>query len=156
MNTQALVRPLLLPARFLDLLQPFVALATRVYVSWQFLISGWLKITSWENTLFLFHEEYRTPLLPPGVAAVFGTAGELVLPIFLILGLGGRLAALGLFAVNAMAVVSYAHVLLSEGFEAALAQHYLWGFMLLVLAVYGPGKLSLDALLGRGASRGGN
>jgi len=28
--------------------------------------------------------------------------------------------------------------------------------MLLVLAVYGPGKLSLDALLGRGASRAGN
>jgi uncharacterized membrane protein YphA (DoxX/SURF4 family) len=38
---------------------------------------------------------------------------------------------------------------LSEGFEAALAQHVLWGFMLIVLAVYGPGKLSLDHLLTR-------
>ena len=48
-----------------------------------------------------------------------------------------------------MAVVSYAHVLLSEGFEAALAQHVLWGFMLIVIATYGPGKVSLDYLLVR-------
>jgi putative oxidoreductase len=124
-----------------------------VYVSWQFLNSGWLKITSWENTLFLFREEYHTPLLPPEVAAVLGTTGELVLPVFLILGLGGRFAALGLFAVNLMAVVSYAHVLLSEGFEAALGQHYLWGFMLMILAVYGPGRWSLDTLIANRVGR---
>jgi putative oxidoreductase len=153
MNTQAIARPLLLPAQLLDLLQPLVALATRVYVSWQFLNSGWLKITSWENTLFLFREEYHTPLLPPEVAAVMGTTGELVFPIFLILGLGGRFAALGLFAVNLMAVVSYAHVLLGEGFEAALGQHYLWGFMLMILAVYGPGRWSLDTLIAKRVGR---
>ena len=33
------------------------------------------------------------------------------------------------------------------GFEAALAQHVLWGFMLIVLMVYGPGRISLDYLL---------
>jgi len=53
--------------------------------------------------------------------------------------------------VNVIAVVSYAHVLLTEGFEAALGQHYLWGFMLLVLAVMGPGRWSADALLDRRA-----
>jgi putative oxidoreductase len=47
-----------------------------------------------------------------------------------------------------MAVVSYAHVLLTPGFEAALGQHYLWGTVLAMLAVYGPGKLSLDHWLG--------
>jgi putative oxidoreductase len=47
-----------------------------------------------------------------------------------------------------MAVVAYAHVLLAPGFEAALGQHYLWGFMLVILAVYGPGRLSLDAWFG--------
>jgi uncharacterized membrane protein YphA (DoxX/SURF4 family) len=36
-----------------------------------------------------------------------------------------------------------------EGSEAALGQHVLWGFMLLTIAVYGPGKISLDYLLGR-------
>jgi uncharacterized membrane protein YphA (DoxX/SURF4 family) len=52
-------------------------------------------------------------------------------------------------------VVSYAHVLLTEGFEAAVGQHYLWGFALLVLAVFGPGKASLDDVLGvrSGAAR---
>jgi putative oxidoreductase len=51
----------------------------------------------------------------------------------------------GLFAVNIVAVVSYSHVLLTEGFEAALGQHYLWGFMLLVLVVFGPGRWALDS-----------
>jgi putative oxidoreductase len=80
---------------------------------------------------------------------VAGTAGELVFPVLLIVGLAGRLSAIGLFAVNALAVVSYAHVLLQEGFEAAVAQHYLWGFMLLVIIFYGPGALSVDGLLAR-------
>jgi uncharacterized membrane protein YphA (DoxX/SURF4 family) len=88
----------------------------------------------------------------PAVAAVAGTTGELVFPLLLFVGLASRLSALGLFAVNVMAVVSYTHVLLTEGFEAALAQHYLWGFALLVLVVFGPGKLSLDYL---GARHGG-
>ena len=132
-----------------SLATPF-ALLTRVYVSWQFLKSGWLKLSSWETTLGLFRDEYHVPLLPPSLAAVVGTFGELSFPVLLIAGLFGRLSALGLFAVNAMAVISYRHVLLTEGFEAALGQHVLWGFMLLMLAVYGPGKWSLDqALRGR-------
>ena len=126
---------------------PF-AFVTRLYVSWQFLKSGYLKISSWDVTLDLFREEYRVPLLPPELAAVVGTFGELAFPILLILGLFGRLSAVGLFAVNVMAVVSYAHVLYSEGFEAAVGQHYLWGFMLAMLAIYGPGAWSLDRLLG--------
>ena len=69
--------------------------------------------------------------------------------MLVIAGLFGRLSALGLFAVNAMAVISYRHVLLTEGFEAALGQHVLWGFMLLTLAIYGPGKWSADYLLRR-------
>jgi putative oxidoreductase len=59
------------------------------------------------------------------------------------------ITAIGLFAVNAMAVISYANVLLAEGYEAALGQHVLWGSLLLFLIIYGPGKLSLDYLLNR-------
>jgi putative oxidoreductase len=44
-----------------------------------------------------------------------------------------------------MAVISYAHVLLAEGSEAALGQHVLWGFMLLTLMAFGPGRFSTDA-----------
>ena len=124
---------------------PF-AFATRIYVSWQFFKSGLLKIESWPTTLSLFQDEYRVPLLPPAIAAVAGTAGEIVFPVLLALGLFGRIGALGLFSVNALAVVSYAHVLYSEGFEAAIGQHYLWGFMLAMLAIYGPGGWSIDRI----------
>ena len=141
-----------MPGRLLGNFESALLLATRIWVSWEFLKSGWLKITSWQNTVFLFQNEYQVPVLPPYLAAVAGTAGELVFPALLIAGLAGRLSAAGLFAVNAMAVISYAHVLLTEGFEAAVGQHYLWGFALLVLAVFGPGRVSLDHLL---ASREG-
>jgi putative oxidoreductase len=124
-------------------------LGTRWYVSWQFLKSGWLKLTQWESTLYLFQEEYHVPLLPPMLAAVAGTAGELAFPTLLAAGLLSRYAAVGLSAVNVLAVVSYANVLLSEGFEAALGQHYLWGSLLLVLAVFGPGRWSVDEWLRR-------
>ena len=142
-----------LAARILNPLQGLFAAGARFYVGWQFLKSGWLKATSFENTLFLFAEEYRVPLLPSDLAAVLGTAGEIGFSALLILGICGRLSALGLFAVNVMAVVSYAHVLLSEGFEAALGQHYLWGFMLAMLVIYGPGVISIDNWLARGAPR---
>jgi putative oxidoreductase len=90
-------------------------------------------------------------LLPPDLAAVLGTGGELLFPLLLIPGFMGRVGAVGLTFMNVMAVISYAHVLLSEGFEAAIAQHYLWGFMLAVLAVYGPGAWSVDHLVERRA-----
>ncbi|HEX7373355.1 MAG TPA: DoxX family protein [Steroidobacteraceae bacterium] len=137
------------------LADPF-AFATRLYVSWQFLKSGYIKVSSWDTTLSLFRDEYHVPLLPPDLAAVVGTFGELCFPVLVILGLFGRLSAAGLFAVNAMAVISYAHVLLAEGYEAALGQHVLWGYMLVMLAIHGPGAWSLDRLLGArvGATRG--
>jgi putative oxidoreductase len=144
-----------MPTRVFGRLESVFLLGVRLWVGWDFFKSGLIKIGSWPTTLFLFREEYHTPLLPPGVAAVVGTAGELAFPVLLFVGLAGRLSALGLFVVNVMAVVSYAHVLLTEGFEAALAQHYLWGFALLVLIVFGPGKLSLDYLGARHSSQPG-
>jgi len=131
-------------ARILTPLQSPALLAARLYVSSVFLKSGYLKFSSWESTLGLFRDEYHVPLLPPDIAAVVGTAGELSFPVLLVLGLWGRLGALGLLAVNAMAVISYYHVLGTEGFEAALGQHVLWAVLAGALALFGPGKLSLD------------
>jgi putative oxidoreductase len=143
-----------LPARLLGSLASVLLLALRVWISWEFLKSGWLKLGSWQNTVFLFQNEYQVPVLPPYAAAVAGTAGELVFPVLLIVGFAGRLSAVGLSVVNVMAVVSYAHVLLTEGFEAAVGQHYLWGLALLVLAVFGPGRISLDHVLALKSHRG--
>ena len=135
--------------RLLDKLQPLALLAARVYVTEIFWKSGWLKLTNWDSTLDLFRTEYHTPVLPPDVAAVAGTFGELFFPALLVFGCYGRIGALGTFAVNAMAVISYSNVLLAEGYEAALGNHVLWGSLLLGLTVFGPGKLSIDALLER-------
>jgi putative oxidoreductase len=128
-------------------LSPLLLLATRLFVSWQFWKSGYLKISSWDSTVYLFANEFHVPLLPPQAAALLGTFGELFFPTLLILGLFGRIGALGLGLVNLMAVISYRHVLFADGFEAAIGQHYLWGYMLLVLLVYGPGTLSVDHLM---------
>ena len=136
--------------RLLDHLRSLVLLGTRFYVGWQFWKSGWLKVTSWSSTLELFRSEYHVPILPPPVAAVTGASGELFFPALLFLGLFSRVGALGAFFVNAMAVISYRQVLLAEGSEAALGQHILWGFMLLILAVFGPGRVALDAWLESG------
>jgi putative oxidoreductase len=136
-------------ARAFNPFQSLFALGARWYVSWQFLKSGYIKFTTWDSTLSLFENEYHTPWLTPHSAAVAGTFGELFFPALLVIGLVSRLSALGLFAVNAMAVVSYSQVLLAEGSEAALGQHELWGTLLLFLILYGPGKLSVDYFLNR-------
>jgi putative oxidoreductase len=134
---------------WLALLYAPFALATRLYGGWVFLKSGLLKVQNWDSTLSLFAAEYRVPLLPPTAAAVLGTAAELVLPVVLMLGLFGRLSAFAMSLLNTIAVISYSHVLLAEGFEAAIAQHYLWGFMLLMLTIAGPGSWALDRVMHR-------
>ncbi len=125
----------------LEQLQPLALLAARLYVAQVFFAAGLTKLRDWPTTLALFENEYAVPLLPTGLAAVLGTAGELVLPVLLALGLAGRLAAAGLSVVNIVAVISLAEIA-----PAALTQHQLWGALLAVLLLWGPGRWSLDAL----------
>ena len=119
-------------------------LCFRVYVAWVFLKSGMHKIGDWETTLVLFEYEYQVPLLNFELAAYLATFGELVFPVFLIVGLGTRYAAIALTFINVMAVVSY-YATLAKG--AGLVWHYLWGSMLLVSIVYGGGLASVDHFL---------
>jgi putative oxidoreductase len=123
-----------------------MSLAIRLYVGLQFFKAGLVKIGDWSATLSLFRDEYHVPVLPPELAAVMGATGELALPILLFVGVLSRPAALGLFAVNLMAVISYPQ-LFAFDCPAAINDHFYWGFLLLVLAAFGPGRLSLDAWL---------
>ena len=136
--------------RALEKLQPIAQLLARAYVAKCFFLSGLTKLRDWDTTLALFHDEYHVPLLPPDLAAVMGTAGETLLPWLLVLGLGGRFAALGLFVVNLMAALS-----LQDIAPAALQQHVFWGSLLAGLAMWGPGPLAVERLLpwGRRAAR---
>jgi putative oxidoreductase len=140
------LRRALLATNIIDHLQPLLLLAMRLYVSTVFFRSGMLKATDWSSTLVLFHETYKVPVLSPNLAAYVGTFGELVFPVLLVLGVAGRLGAAGLFFVNLMAVASYLDLF---GFEcpAAINSHYYWGAILLALVIFGPGRLSVDALV---------
>jgi putative oxidoreductase len=125
-------------------LQPAFALLLRVCVARVFFDSGMVKLANWSGTLGLFRNEYHVPLLPPHLAAVLGTAAEIGLPVFLVLGLGTRAAAFALFVFNIVAATSYPDLS-----PAGLKDHILWGTMLLVTLFYGPGKLAVDEWLRR-------
>jgi putative oxidoreductase len=80
-------------------------------------------------------------LLPPAFAAYSATIVELGCAALLIVGLAGRVNALGLFILNFVAVISYEY--------ATLKDHLPWGLILLVCMLSGPGKLSIDYLISR-------
>jgi putative oxidoreductase len=131
-------------ARLLDKMQPLFALVLRLYVARVFFASGLVKLQNWDSTLALFANEFHVPVLPPQAAALLGTGAEIFLPVLLALGIGTRLSALALFLFNIVAVISYPDLS-----DAGLKDHVLWGALLLVTLVYGPGKLALDRWLER-------
>jgi putative oxidoreductase len=133
-------------SRLLARLQPLLLLGFRLYVAQVFFMSGLTKTRDWSSTVALFTDEYHVPLLSPPLAAALGAATELSMPIFLALGLGSRLAAGVLFVFNIIAVLSYYETLTQTG---GVKDHVLWGTMLLVLTVFGPGKIALDTPLER-------
>ena len=128
----------------LEYLSPIGDFILRCWVSYAFWVSGLTKIQNWDSTLYLFNEEYSVPLLPPTVAAYLGTATELGFPVLLAFGLLGRFAAGVLLVFNVIAVISYPDL-----GAAGIEQHKVWGIMLLVCFLHGPGKLSLDHWLAR-------
>jgi len=126
----------------LNAASPAVDLAVRLWVANVFFSAGLVKISNWDLTLELFQSEYHVPLLPPELAAYFGAAAELGLPVLLVLGLGTRFAAIALFIFNLVAVISYPGLS-----DLGLKDHQVWGLLILVIIFHGPGKLSLDHLL---------
>jgi putative oxidoreductase len=122
----------------------------RLYVADVFFRAGLTKLGSWDSEMpflssgaqYLFENEYQVPLIPWELAAYLGTAAELILPIFLALGLITRLVATKLFLFNIIAVVSYPAI-----WESGFYDHQLWGVMLLVLVIYGQGRVSIDAII---------
>jgi putative oxidoreductase len=144
-------------ARFFTLLSPLFDLVIRLWVAKVFFMSGLTKIQSWSSTLALFEYEYEVPLLPPSLAAILGTAAELVLPVLIAVGLATRLSSLALFLFNFVAVYAYGSYLFSSEGAAGLQQHILWGLMIAMTLFHGPGKLSLDYLIARrfGSDSGG-
>lgn len=100
------------------------------------------KFMFWEvtdSTLMLFEYEYDIPLLSPEFAAYLATFAEFFLSLGILLGLLTRLSAAGLLLVT---IVIQLFVYPNEW-----TVHLLWAALLLYLIKYGPGRISLDALI---------
>jgi len=121
-------------------------IAVRIYLFKIFFMSGLTKIQSWDSTVNLFYD-YNVPLLPAETAAAMATAGELVLPVLLLIGLFSRPAGIGLFVLNAVALYSYS--IQDYANMVGTMDHVLWGFMALVYVFFGASKFSLDYLISR-------
>lgn len=129
-------------ASTLDLFSSLFQLGLRLYIANVFFNSGLTKIRDFSSTVALFENEYMVPFFSPSLAATMGTAAELTLPVFLVLGLASRPTAIAMFAFNIVAAVSYPEIS-----ESGIKDHVLWGMMLLVTVFYGPGRASIDHFL---------
>ena len=134
--------------RVLEFMAPLGDLAARVWVSKVFLYAGIDKLQHWSITLSQFQHQYSVPFISSVTAACIGTTAEILLPILLILGFGGRISIFVFFLYNLAAMFSYAHLWAPEG-AWLLDQHICWGLLLGLLMVHGSGKISLDYLIRR-------
>lgn len=118
-----------------------ISLLARVGIGAVFLRSGLLKLDGWSNgnTLFLFQDEYRLPLLPPELAAPLAMGMELSMPLFLFIGLGTRFAALALLGMTLVIEIFV--------YPGAFDTHAVWAASLVFLIKYGAGSFSADYVL---------
>ena len=132
----------------LELFSDVGDLVARIWIGHVFFISALSKLTDWNTTLVLFKYVYSTPMISPTIAAYLGTAAEIVFPILLVLGLGGRFFVFLFFIYNIVCVLSY-HFLWTPVGSAGLDDHILWGLVLMLLMFHGLGRISLDYLIHR-------
>jgi putative oxidoreductase len=115
-----------------------VAIAAVFFLSGRTKVSGVLDVT--DQAVGLFRDEYRLPLVDPAFAAHAAAYAEHALPLLLVLGLGTRVAALGLLAMTAVIEVFV--------YPDAWPTHLSWAAPLLLIVARGAGAWSLDRTLG--------
>ena len=120
-----------------------LALVARLGVAAIFFLSGRTKVDGLihlkDSTFYLFSEEYRLPLAPPGVAAYAATYAEHLFSILLVVGLFTRLSALA-FLIMTLVIEVFVY-------PDAWPTHLGWAGLLLFLIGRGGGALSLDRAL---------
>ncbi|MCM8557224.1 DoxX family protein [Sphingomicrobium sediminis] len=133
------------------LVQDIVLLLTRLGLGGIFWVSGRTKVEEGSlldikpTTYGLFENLYGgVPLLPSDVSAVLATYAEHALPLLLAVGLLSRFAAAGLFVMTLVI-----QLFVFPG--AFLSPHLGWFALALVVMTQGPGRFSLDYLLGKKA-----
>lgn len=106
---------------------------------------GFLKLNDTAVTLFSDEFMLHLPGGPyhfpaPTVMALLSGSGEITFPILLVLGLGTRFAGLGLLFMTLIVELT-----VPDGWPI----HMTWAAMALGIMAYGPGRVSLDHLIGR-------
>ncbi|HYL92535.1 MAG TPA: DoxX family protein [Alphaproteobacteria bacterium] len=133
-----------------NLLQSPLLLAIRLYWGWQFWQTGYGHLTNIAKTI-----EYFGSLGLPAPAFTAYAVGvlEAVGGVLLFLGLGARLIALPL-TINLITAFVVAErealgSIFSDPDKLYAAAPYTFLFASLLILVFGPGKLSIDALIAR-------
>ncbi len=119
----------------------WLQLAMRIAIGAVFFNAGLLKYRSPELTALLFRDEYKVPVLDPGLAASMATFNELTFSTLLFVGLATRLATLPFLG---MILVIQTFV-----YPQAWVEHLTWASILVFLLTRGPGAISLDHLIWR-------
>ncbi|KEO54324.1 DoxX family protein [Thioclava pacifica] len=120
-----------------------ILLAARLFPATVFWMSGRTKVDGFmikDSTFTLFQYEYALPFIPHHWAAVMATFAEHFFPMLLILGLATRLSALALLG---MTLVIQIFV-----YPGAWVTHGLWAVAFLTVITQGPGRFSLDRVIG--------
>lgn len=122
-----------------------IALAVPFWRSGILKWDGFLKLNDTAVTLFSDEFMLHLPGGPyhfpaPTVMAFLSGSGEITFPILLVLGLGTRFAGLGLLFMTLIVELT-----VPDGWPI----HMTWAAMALGIMAYGPGRISLDHLIGR-------
>jgi len=128
---------------------PFLLLV-RLYWGWQFAQAGWGKLQNIDRTIQFFTQ---LGIPAPSIQAPFVAGLEVVGGILLALGLGSRLIALLLAGDMFVAFITSDRdalfSFLSEPDKFYAATPYTFLFAAILILLFGPGKLSLDALIAK-------
>jgi putative oxidoreductase len=137
-----------------NLQSPFL-LAVRLYWGWQFMQTGWGKLTDIGKVIGFFTD---LGIPAPALNAYFVSALEFGGGLLLILGLGSRLIALPLVINMMVAYITADREALFSIFSSpdkfTGAAPYTFLVASLIVLIFGPGRVSVDALVaGRRSER---
>lgn len=138
-----------LRARALELLKklrPLALLLGRLAVGLIFISTGWGKVHGIENLTHFFIELH---IPAPGLNAVVVAWTELLGGMAIILGLFARLAALPLAFSMLVAILTAKLKDLHGLFDLVGFEEFTYLTMFVMIAILGPGKISLDHLLAK-------
>ncbi len=133
-----------------NFLQCFVLLAVRLFWGWGFAQTGWGKLTHLDRTAGFF-ASIDIPL--PKLNAILAGGTECLGGILLMLGLASRLVTVPLMFVMVIAYLTAdmeaVQAIFSDPDKFLAASPFLFLLASVIVFAFGPGKLSLDALLKR-------